>query len=93
MIDLKAVAAGTLLSAGLAFGAVGIGAGVANAAPVAPVPEGPLVIAEHPPGHGHGHGPGHDRWWRGPGPRHWDPVDACIGIQGPLGYAQASACI
>ena len=92
MIDLKAVAAGTLLSAGLAFGAVGIGAGVANAAPAAPVTAGPQVFAENGPGRGHGHGH-HDDWWRGHGPRHWDPIDACIGIQGPLGYAQANACI
>ena len=25
--------------------------------------------------------------------RNWDPIDACIGVQGPFGYVQGSACI
>ena len=27
------------------------------------------------------------------GPGHWDPIDACVGVQGPFGYVQGSACI
>lgn len=95
MIDLKAVAAGTLISAGLALAAAGVSTGVANAAPVAPVSAGPQYIADNGPGRGHGHGHGHDDdwWWDGDGPRLWDPVDACVGVQGPFGYVQGSACI
>ena len=90
MLDLKAVAAGFCL----ALGAVGVSVGVANAAPAAPIIAGPQYISEDRPGNGHGHG--HDDWWwdgRGPGPRHWDPVDACVGVQGPFGFVQGGACI
>lgn len=94
MIDLKAVAAGAVLSAGLAVTALGVSAGVANASPTAPAIAGPQYISDNGPGRGHGHG--HDDWWwddHGPGPRYWDPVDACIGVQGPLGYVSGGACI
>ncbi|MGZ6778170.1 MAG: hypothetical protein ACXVGO_04145 [Mycobacterium sp.] len=91
VIDLKTVAAGAFLSAGLALTAVGVSAGVANAVPTAPPAAGPQYISEGP---GHGHGHGHDDWWwDDPGPRQWDPVDACVGLQGPFGYVQGSACI
>jgi hypothetical protein len=70
-----------------------VSAGVANAAPVSPTSSGPQVLADDGPGRGHGHG--HDEWWwdDGPGPNHWDPVDACVGVQGPFGWVQGSACI
>jgi hypothetical protein len=93
VIDLKAVAAGIFVSAGLALSAVGVSAGVANAAPAIAGPQ----YAENGPGHGNGNGHGHghddDWWWRDNGPRHWDPIDACVGIEGPFGYVQGSACI
>ena len=98
MIDLKYVAAGLFVSTGTALAAVGIGTGVANAAPT-PAIAGPLYISENGPGHGDGHGPGHGRghdddwWWRDNGPRYWDPIDACVGVEGPFGYVQGSACI
>jgi hypothetical protein len=98
MVDLKYVAAAFFVSTGTALAAVGIGAGVANAAPT-PAIAGPLYISENGPGHGDGHGPGHGRghdddwWWRDNGPRHWDPIDACVGVEGPFGYVQGSACI
>ena len=76
----------------MALGAVGVSAGVANAAPAI---AGPQYVAENGPGHGNGHGHGHgdDWWWDDGGPHRWDPVDACIGVQGPFGYVQGSACI
>jgi hypothetical protein len=92
VITLKEVVAGTFLTAGLALGAVGVSAGVANAAPAAPAIAGPQYISENGPGRGHGHGHD-DYWWDDRGPRSWDPVDACIGLQGPFGYVQGSACI
>ena len=94
MIDVKALAAGLVLSAGLALGAVGAGTGVATAAPAAPALSGPQYISENGPGRGHGHGHGHDdEWWEDGGPRRWDPVDACIGFEGPFGYVEGGACI
>lgn len=93
MIDLKAVAAGTFISAGLALAAAGVSTGVASAAPAAPVIAGPQYVAENGPGRGHGHGHDDDWWWDDHGPRGWNPVDACIGVQGPFGYVQGSACI
>lgn len=96
MIDLKAVAAGTFVSAGLALASVGVSTGVANAAPATPAIAGPQYIAENGPGRGHGpgHGHGHDDDWRWhDGPRRWDSIDACIGLEGPFGYVQGSACI
>lgn len=85
-----------MLSAATALGAIGVSTGVANATPAAPALSGPQYFAEQGPGRGHGHG--HDDWWwdgpRGPhGPRHWDPVDACVGFEGPFGYVQGGACI
>ena len=84
------------VSTGAALAAVGIGAGVANAAPASPAIAGPQYISENKPGHddGPGHGRGHDDWWwRDNGPRQWNPIDACVGVQGPFGYVQGSACI
>jgi hypothetical protein len=91
VINLKTVVAGTFLTAGLVLGAVGVSAGAANAAPAAPAIAGPQYISENGPGRGHGHDD--DYWWDDHGPRNWDPVDACIGLQGPFGYVQGSACI
>ena len=34
----------------------------------------------------------HDDWWWD-GPKHWDPIDACVSAQGPFGFVQGSACI
>jgi hypothetical protein len=94
VINLKAVAAAIFISAGMASVAVGLSTGVANAAPAI---AGPQYISENGPGRGHGNGHGHDDddwWWRDHGgPRNWDPIDACIGVQGPFGYVQGSACI
>ena len=93
MIDVKALAAGLVLSAGMALGTVGVSTGVANAAPATPALAGPQYIAEQGPGRGHGHGHDDDWWWDGRGPGRWDPVDACVGIEGPFGYVEGSACI
>jgi hypothetical protein len=93
VIDVKAAAAGLVLCAGMALGAVGVSTGIANAAPAAPGLSGPQYIAEHGPGRGHGHGHDDDEWWEDRGPRRWDPVDACIGFEGPFGYVEGGACI
>jgi len=93
VFNLKAVTAAIFISTA----AVGLSVGVANAAPAAPAIAGPQYIAENGPGHGNGNGHGHghddDWWWQDQGPRHWDPIDACIGVEGPFGYVQGSACI
>ncbi len=92
-MDLKAVAAGAFLSAGLALTAIGVSAGIANATPATPATAGPQYISDNGPGRGHGHG--HDDWWwdGDNGHRDWNPVDACVGVQGPFGYVQGGACI
>jgi hypothetical protein len=94
VINLKYVAAAMFVSTGTALAAVGIGAGVANAVPAV---AGPQYISENGPGHGdgrgHGHGHDNDWWWQDNGPRDWNPIDACVGVQGPFGYVQGSACI
>ena len=90
MLSLKSTAAGSIIAGGLAMAAIGLGP-VANAAPSTAVISGPQWLAENGPGRGHGHGH-HDDWgWNGPG--RWNPIDACIGVQGPFGYVQGSACI
>jgi hypothetical protein len=93
VITMKSLVAGSFLAAGMALTAVGVNAGAANAAPAAPAVSGPQYIAENGPGRGHGHGHDDDWWWDNHGPRRWDPVDACIGVQGPFGYVEGSACI
>ncbi|WP_164478713.1 hypothetical protein [Mycolicibacterium stellerae] len=95
MIDLKAVTAAMFVSTGTVLAAVGLSAGIASAAPAAPAIAGPQYISENGPDRGHGHGHGHDDdwWWRENGPRQWDPIDACIGVEGPFGYVQGGACI
>lgn len=95
VIDVKMLLAGLVVSAGTALGAVGVSAGVAHATPAAPALSGPQYIAVDGPGRGHGHGHDDDWWWddRGRGPRDWDPVDACVGFEGPFGYVQGGACI
>ncbi len=100
MIDLKAIAAGTAIAGALGFAALGIGAGVANAAP--------SPIATHTawaedPGWGHGPGPWGDRdhgWDNGPG---WGPPPPAYDyggygyggggcITGPLGLLHFGHC-
>jgi hypothetical protein len=94
VITVKSLVAGSFLAAGMALTALGVNAGAANAAPAAPAVSGPQYIAENGPGRGHGHGHDDDWWWDDHGgPRRWDPVDACIGVQGPFGYVQGSACV
>ena len=90
MLDLKTIAAGPLLAGGLGLAAVGMGTGVANAAPASPVITGPQWLADDDEG---GHGHGRDDWGRWDGPRYWDPVQACIVAGGPFGFVQGSLCI
>ena len=92
MLSLKSTAAGSIIAGGLAMAAIGL-VPVANAAPSTPVISGPQWLAENGPGRGHGHGHHDDWWWDGPG--HWDPVpvEACVGVQGPFGFVQGSACL
>jgi hypothetical protein len=92
MLDLKTIAAGSLIAGGLGLAAIGVGTGVANAAPASPVISGPQWLADDEGGHGHGHGHGGD-WGGWDGPRYWDPVQACIVAGGPFGYVQGSLCI
>ena len=86
MIDLKRIAAGTMIIGALGGAAIGLGTGVANAAPGAPN----IDVVEKPH---------HDDWddwddWRGwDGPRYWGPVQACISATGPFGYVTGTACI
>lgn len=64
MTNVKALAAGTAIAGALGFAALGIGSGVANAAP-SPVAGQTSWAAD--PGWGHGPGP-----WGGGGGRPWD---------------------
>lgn len=86
MINLKKIAAGTVIAGALGAGALGIGAGVANAHPW------------HPgPGYGYG-GPG---WYPPPPPppppyygyggynQGYNPGPPCL--SGPLGFVQVCA--
>ena len=95
MIHLKSIAAATVIAGSLGLGALGVGSGVANAAP-SPV----LSSAGWAQDRGWGHGPGGPRrpggWdrggWRGPG---WAPPPPDYGygygyggppcVTGPLG--------
>ena len=89
MIHLKKIAAGTVIAGSLGLAALGIGSGVANAAP-SPVVNGAGWAQDR----GWGHGPRPGGWdrggWRGPG---WAPPDYGYGygyggppcVSGPLG--------
>ena len=90
MLSLKSTAAGSIIAGGLAIGVIGL-VPAANAAPTTPVISGPQWLAENGPGRGHGHG--HHDDWEWDGPRRWDPIEACVGVQGPFSYVQGSACI
>jgi hypothetical protein len=92
MLSVKTVVGGSIIAGGLAIAGSGL-VPVANATPSAPAIAGPQYFAENGPGRGHGHGHDDDWGWDDRGPRRWDPVDACIGIQGPFGYVSGSACI
>jgi hypothetical protein len=96
MIHLKTIAAGTVIAGSLGLAALGIGSGVANAAP-SPV----LSSAGFAQDRGWGHGPGGwdgggGRGWGGPG---WAPPPPDYGygyggyggppcVTGPLGLLQ-----
>ncbi|HZQ33333.1 MAG TPA: hypothetical protein VFB19_16565 [Mycobacterium sp.] len=91
-MNLTNLAATGAVAGALAFAAIGLGAGVANAAPVSPWLQG----------HGHGHGgdgdwdgPGHDGgdWhggWRGPG---WPVPVGCVSATDPSGLVTGSLCV
>ena len=103
MIDLKTIAAGFAVAGALAFSALGLGVGVASAAPISPGVSGtPLPQDDGWWGHGHGHGHGHwgggDDWggpWWGPGGGwgYGGGVNACVSASGPWGFVSGSACI
>jgi hypothetical protein len=76
MMNLKNIAAGVAVAGTLGFAALGIGAGVANAAP-STVSPGPAWAQDA--GWDHGPGPG----WRGPG---WDGPRYAPGDYGYGGY-------
>lgn len=95
MIDLKTIAAEATIAGALGLTALGMGAGVANAAPPSPVTSG-TPWAQDKPHHGDwddwddrgdwGGGP----WYGGPG---YGGIQACISATGPFGYVTGSACI
>jgi hypothetical protein len=103
MIDLKTIAAAATIAGALGFTALGMGPGVASAAPPSPVTSGTLWAQDH--GHGHGgHGDWEDGDWGGggnwgPGPWYGGPgygyggIQACVSATGPFGYVQGSVCI
>jgi hypothetical protein len=102
MMNLKAVAARVTIASTLGFAALGLGSGVANAAPL--LPNAPQIPWQQD-GHGHGHGHGGDwgggdwggdggDWggnWGGPG---WGGVPGPFGcVGGPVGWGWATGCI
>src|ERR1700737_3219048 len=100
MMNLKAVAARVTIASTLAFAALGLGSGVANAAPT--LPSAPQIPWQQD-GHGHGHWGGGDwgggdgdggNWgggnWGGPG---WGGVPGPFGcVSGPVGFGWATGC-
>jgi hypothetical protein len=66
MIALKTIAAGAAIAASLGLASVGVGAGVANAAPPSVASDSGFATYG---GWGYGHGGGHGGGWRG-GPRY-----------------------
>jgi hypothetical protein len=90
-MNLKKIAAGAAMTGALGFTALGMGAGVANAAPASPVVAGILWQQDH--GHGGGNwGHGDDRdwgdrggnWGYGGGNWGYGPGWGCV--TGPFGY-------
>ena len=61
MIDLKTIAAEATIAGALGLTALGMGLGVANAAPPSPVTSGTPWSQDKPHGDGHGHGDWHRR--------------------------------
>jgi hypothetical protein len=99
-INLKAIVAGATIAAALGFTALGLSAGVANAAPTLPqAPAGPW--AQDDDGHGWGHwgwgGDDEDGGWRGGwgGPGWgWGGVPGPFGcVSGPVGFGWGVGCI
>ena len=86
MIDLKTIAAEATIAGALGLTALGMGMGVANAAPPFPVTSGTPWPQDKPHGDGHGHGD----WHGGPGFR---GIDACVAATGPYGYVTGYVCI
>ncbi|MET0316609.1 MAG: hypothetical protein ABW188_07265 [Rhodococcus fascians] len=70
MIDIKKIAAGTAIAGALGFAAIGIGTGVANAAPSPVVAQ--TAWAENPGGHGPGPWGGGPGWRGGRDGRDWN---------------------
>ena len=100
MIDLKTIAAGATIAGALGLTALGMGLGVANAAPPSPVTSGTPWPQDKPHGDGHGHGDwhgGHGGGDWGKGPWHGGPgfggIDACVAATGPYGYVTGYVCI
>jgi hypothetical protein len=98
-MNLKKIAAATTIAGALGLTALGMGQGVANAAPPSPVASGTLWAQDgHGHGHGHGHGDGGDwgDWgpsWNGPGP-YWGPgISGCVSASGPDGNVSGWLCI
>ena len=93
MIDLKRIAAAATIAGAVGLTGLGIGTGVANAAPQIPWQQD---------GHGHGHWHGDDwggddggdgNWGPGPG-WGWGGVPGPYGcISGPVGFGFAVGCI
>ena len=88
MIELKRIAAGTMIVGAFGLASAGMSTGVAKAAPGAPS----IDIVEKP------HWDDWDDWdgddWRGwDGPRVWGPIQACVSATGPFGYVTGTACI
>jgi len=95
MTHIKKIATGALLTAGLSLAALGIGSGIADAAPISST-----NIAQWHGGWGGPHpGPG----WGGPGPVGWAPPPPYYGggygwapppppcVSGPLGFVHVCA--
>jgi hypothetical protein len=91
--NLKSLAATSAIAGGLALAAIGLGAGVASAAPVSPI-TGPVTWSQDKHGHGHDWGDGDDwnrgDWgnWGGPA---WNGPIGCI--SGPVGWGSGFICI
>ena len=100
MIDLKTIAAGATIAGALGLTALGMGLGVANAAPPSPVTSGTPWPQDKPHGDGHGHGDWHGGGGglgRGALARRARVVPGgstrASAATGPYGYVTGSVCI
>ncbi|HEX5142539.1 MAG TPA: hypothetical protein VFW21_01585 [Mycobacterium sp.] len=94
MSKIKIIATGSLVAAGLGLAALGVGTGVANAAPSPVVSSSGFAQWGWQPGPGgHGWGGPGGPGWDGPGPAGWAPPPPPPPAYGYGGYGYGAPCL